>query len=249
MNGQQLQAAYKKAIEGWESNLKKVDRLTAELAVFRETERAARDRQHEAENDVRFLRAELAASESLVTALQEQMARLAEQHAKAVAEAREETRETIAQRHESRKTWNPENAEAEARFVRATPLDSTPLAARIAELEKEREHSGRMAIANASSLAAGVDRERSIARAHLVNTLEDVESLRHQRDEACAALAAEVERHQATAKERDEFLKLLATNCGCEDDPNPCANCERIDEYLMKHLALASLPAGPREDR
>lgn len=43
---------------------------------------------------------------------------------------------------------------------------------------------------------------------------------------------------QLTA-ERNDFLKLLAGNCGCTDEADiPCANCKRIDEYLTKHLPV-----------
>lgn len=82
--------------------------------------------------DVADLRAELTATESLVSALQEQMSRLAEQSAKAVAEAvaeaREEQRELCWRVVDRWFASMPPPNSSPADLVRATPLDSTPLA-------------------------------------------------------------------------------------------------------------------------
>lgn len=220
------------------------------------------------------------ALEAQITALQEQMSRLAEQHAKAVAEfhscgecgaitrygfdclgcvavaeAREEQREHDARLIDEAGFIDvvpgPDGMGHErpaGAMIRATPLDSTPLAARIAELEREKK------------TAYGVaDRECIDRRA------------------AESALAAEVERHQATVKERDglkveieradslivdldaakERLRDLVYEVVCRNgglqkrDPREMFAdlAAAFRETASPVPPVASLPAGPREVR
>lgn len=178
-----------------EAALKFGDVVSA-LAGYRETDEAADDA-------VVRLRAELAAAESLVDALNTQRGVDAEASLRAVAEKAEEVREACAQRFAHLKDPPPPGTVTLVDYVRATPLDATPLRERIAELEADRVKLRSSIVALCEQSAAGaLDRaERAEARVKELERSESIAVLRAsdlitERD----ALKAELAERSRTAQ-------------------------------------------------
>lgn len=92
---------------------------------------------------------------------------------RAVAAAREEQREACARQFDlARRAERPMSKREAYERVRATPLDSTPLAERVAELEKERDEIARIA-QEWRDERDRAERERDALKARLVEATDD----------------------------------------------------------------------------
>lgn len=199
------------------------------------------------------LRAELDAKEEMITALQEQMSRLAEQHARAVAEAREEQLRPMSDGFLKSDAYDGARSCSHcARFEEAGHGPHCPFT----ELRDLRAE-----CAAANKRIAELEAKPRTIPEHLMSQYERV--LLRRTEKAESALAAEVEQHQATAKALESITDELERTVAEADRPKggmsvpfhgDFAGALRVPSMLSRvrwwaRELRASLPAGPREDR